>query len=407
MPPLPGMPGSTGSGRDERPRLGVLGTAEQLTLLGQISPQLVDGLDVVALSGPVGTGLVRWLQARTCTVLILVTSVEQLSPALASAADGVITTAEAAMPSSASVDAVLSDTGPQRRVTSVAAARRAFAAGADLVLYDLGAMLADLVDTLPHGRVPTHAALEREPLVLLSGMLGDATLWDPVAGLVADLVAPWPGRIDLDDSVPEMAASVLAEAPPRFALAGHSLGAIVALEIVREAPDRVTRLVLLNASARGPVEAQVEAWSRWRQRTVDGEFDQVVAELAVTTLGQARRSDTALVRANARMARSIGAEGFVRQLSAQATRPDSRDSLGSIRVPVLVMSGELDEVCPPARQHELVDACPAAELVSIPGGGHMLPLDSPDAVAGHLRAWLTRDHVPPARPPAAGSVPTQ
>ena len=231
-------------------------------------------------------------------------------------------------------------------------------------------------------------AVERQPLVLLSGMLGDESLWAGVAARLDDVALPWPSRIDLDDSVPEMAASVLAQAPRRFALAGHSLGAIVALEIVRQVPERVTRLALLNASARGPAEAQLTAWASLHRRTVDGEFAQVSAELALATLPASGRGDAALVRANARMAETVGAAGFLRQLSAQSTRPDSRDHLGAIDVPVLVVSGDLDEVCPPALQRELVDGCAHAELVSLPLG-HMSPLEDADAVSASLRAWLT------------------
>jgi pimeloyl-ACP methyl ester carboxylesterase len=233
----------------------------------------------------------------------------------------------------------------------------------------------------------------REPVVLLSGMLGDERLWDDVSARLADVALPWPARIDLDDSVPEMASSVLAVAPSRFALAGHSLGAIVALEVVRRAPERVSRLALLNASARGASEEQLAAWSTARARTENGEFADVAGELARATLGAAHRDD-ALVARNGRMAETVGAEGLLRQLAAQATRPESRPSLAAIDVPVLVLSGEDDTICPPALQRELAELSPAAELVSIAGCGHMAPLEDPEAVAGHLRRWLGR----PVRP---------
>jgi len=224
--------------------------------------------------------------------------------------------------------------------------------------------------------------------VLLSGMLGDASLWDGVAARIGARVLPWAARIDLDDSVPAMAASVLAQAPPRFALGGHSLGAIVALEVLRQEPGRVTRLALVNASARGPAAAQQHAWARLRQRTAAGEFDQVAAELARSALAAPRRGDEAAVAAGVRMAHSVGAAGFLRQLAAQSARPDSRASLAAIPVPVLVVSGELDEVCPPALQRELAALCPRAELASVEGGGHMLPLECPAALAGLLLDWL-------------------
>ena len=107
-------------------------------------------------------------------------------------------------------------------------------------------------------------------------MLGDASLWDEVAPSLSEIAQVRMARIDFDDSIAGMAATVLASAPERFALAGHSLGAIVALEIMRQAPRRVTRLALLNASARPADEAQLEAWARMR----DGEFGTVARAFA-------------------------------------------------------------------------------------------------------------------------------
>ncbi len=225
----------------------------------------------------------------------------------------------------------------------------------------------------------------RPPLVLLSGMLGTGALWDGVSPAVNDVVLPWPCRIDLDDSVPEMAASVLAEAPPRFALCGHSLGAIVALEIMRRAAHRVSRLVLIAASARGPAREQQQAWSDWRVRTEQGAFTEIADDLARATLAPVRRGDARLVAANTRMAQTVGAAGFLRQLRAQITRPDSLDSLARIDVPVLILAGELDEICPPPLQQELAQRCPQAELVTVVGGGHTLPLECPAEVAAALR----------------------
>jgi pimeloyl-ACP methyl ester carboxylesterase len=357
-----------------------------LITAGQHSRDLLSGLDFVV----VPLALLPAVQDTQLPVVILVTSAEEVPAARAAGADAVIADTESALASVDGVDAVLSDSGPARKVASPEAARMAFASGADLVLYDLPTMVGRVIATLAAGRRADRSPTDREPFVLLSGMLGDASLWDGVARRLADVVLPWPARIDLDDSVSEMAASVLAEAPSRFALGGHSLGAIVALQIMRQAPERVSRLALFNASARGPVQAQQDAWARWRRRTAHGEFDQVGAELALATLAASRRNDMALVEASIRMARAVGADGFLRQLSAQSTRPDSRDNIAAITVPVLVVAGELDEICPPALQREVVERCPHAELISIDGAGHMLPLESPDLLAEHLRAWFAR-----------------
>lgn len=219
-------------------------------------------------------------------------------------------------------------------------------------------------------------------------MLGDATVWDEVVPGVRDRASVRVCRIDRDDTVSAMAAGVLAVAPPRFALAGHSLGGIVALEAYRQAPHRVTRLGLVNSSARGPSPEQLATWSRWRARVEAGEFAAVAAEFATAALPPGRRVE--LARRNRARARGVGAEVFLRQLAAQAARPDSRPRLGRIAVPTLVVTGELDRTCPAALQAELAAAIPGAEHHTIQGAGHMCPIEAPTVLAGHLRRWLDR-----------------
>lgn len=230
---------------------------------------------------------------------------------------------------------------------------------------------------------------DRQELVLLSGMLGDRTLWEGVATELLDVAKPSYPRIDRDDSVTSMAASVLRESPSRFALAGHSLGGIVALEILRQAPQRVTRLALLNTSARQASTAQLESWRAMVQRTKAGGFCRVAAELGRATLPEASRTDD-LVARNTAMAQTVDAEGFLRQLAAQATRPDSRPSLPAVRVPTLVVAGALDQICLPVLQEELAAGIPGARLVVIPSAGHMSPLESSQEVARTLRLWLAK-----------------
>jgi pimeloyl-ACP methyl ester carboxylesterase len=222
---------------------------------------------------------------------------------------------------------------------------------------------------------PRRLGVEPVPVLLLPGMLGDATLWDDVAPTLGGARF---GRIDLDDSIAEMAATVLASAPERFALAGHSLGAIVALEIMRQAPARVTRLALLNASARPASEAQLTAWAAMR----DGEFDAVVRDFA---MANTRAQLTERVEG---MARAVGPRGLRRQLAAQASRPDSRPWLAAIAVPTLVLTGTEDAICPRELQEELVGGIPRARHVVVEGAGHMAPLEDPAAVAAHLQHWL-------------------
>ena len=362
-------------------------------------------MDFVVVPGVANYSALRALLDTQVPVLVVAGSSDETASARSAGADGVAALVAPGIEHDAAgeVDLVLSDGGSARVVTSVQGAQAAYASGAEVVIYDLPAMLAAAVAGLAHGRPPEPPLTDREPLVLLSGMLCDASLWDGLAARLSDVVLPWPCRIDLDDSVTELAASVLAEAPPRFALGGHSLGAIVALEIMRQAPGRVTGLLLVNASARGPVQAQQDAWAQWRQRATAGELEQIAQELATASLGPAAREDAAAVHATVAMATAVGVEGFLRQLSAQSTRPDSLASLSEITVPVLVVSGELDGICPPALQRELADHCAGSRLVSIQGGGHLVPLESPDSLADEVRGWLEGRHGPTS---VSASVPT-
>ncbi|TNY35496.1 alpha/beta fold hydrolase [Thermomonospora catenispora] len=269
-------------------------------------------------------------------------------------------------------------------------ARAALAAGARVVVYDLDRAVGDLLGDLARVGAPVTARRPAgEPLVVLSGMLGDVTCWDEVAALLMERVTVRHARIDLDDSVAGLAAGVLAATPGRFALAGHSLGGIVAMEIMRQAPERVTRLALLNTSAGAGSPAQLAAWAELATRVERGEFAAVAAELARATLPAVRRGDAELVARNERMAATVGPDGLLRQLRAQATRPDSAPSLPAIAVPTLVLSGELDEVSPPPLQKAMAELIPGARHEVIAGCGHMAPLERPVEVAAHLREWLT------------------
>jgi len=225
-------------------------------------------------------------------------------------------------------------------------------------------------------------------LILLPGMLGTDDLWAAVADRLRERIDVRHARIDLDDSIQEMAETVLATAPPRFALAGHSLGGIVALTMAQRAPGRVERLALLNMSARpGTDESHADSWQRMRQRTKAGEFDTFAAKFARESLAPRRRHEQALIDKIEAMAHRVGRAGFLRQLTAQETRPDNRTALPATGCPTLVIAGVEDEVAPPALQEELAAAIPGARLERIEGCGHMSPLEAPERVAQLLLDW--------------------
>jgi pimeloyl-ACP methyl ester carboxylesterase len=156
----------------------------------------------------------------------------------------------------------------------------------------------------------------------------------------------------------------------------------------RQAPHRISRLALLNSSARPPSSNQLEAWSALRERTEHGDFEAVVAEQAELNVGDQGADHSHIRRRWIEIAHDVGPEGLLRQLALQASRQDSRQWLERIDVPTLVLSGSVDGVCPPAIQAEIVSAVPRATHVTIEGAGHMAPLDHPREVASALAVWL-------------------
>ncbi|TQM37510.1 alpha/beta fold hydrolase [Pseudonocardia cypriaca] len=171
--------------------------------------------------------------------------------------------------------------------------------------------------------------------------------------------------------------------PPRFALAGLSLGGIVAMALVRRAPERVTRLALLATNARGPTPAQYEGWATARSGLAAGRRARdLQRDLLPLLLHDRTHDETALA-----MADDVGTAAFDRQLAAQATRIDERPGLADVRVPTLVLAGAQDRLCPPDRHEEIAALVPGARLEVVAGVGHLMPLEAPARVAEALGTW--------------------
>jgi len=179
-----------------------------------------------------------------------------------------------------------------------------------------------------------------------------------------------------------MAARALAAFPGRFALAGLSLGGYVALEIMRRAPERVSRLALIGTSAHAETpESDMPAGSPNRP---DGTLP--VTSLLVHPM---RLSDRRLTVILAAMAERVGRKAFQRQQQASLHRPDSWENLKSIRCPTLLLTGRQDRLAPPKFQEEMAQAIEGARQVVIEECGHLSPLERPEAVTKALREWLS------------------
>lgn len=228
-----------------------------------------------------------------------------------------------------------------------------------------------------------------DPLVLLPGLLCDERLFAPqLPALTADTDVTV-ADLTRDGTIAAMAQRVLAEAPPRFALAGLSMGGYVAFEILRRAPERVKKLALLDTQARADTEEALARRRGLMQLAEKGEFKGVSPRLMPFFIHRDRLGDTELTGTVQAMAESVGRDGFLRQQAAIMARPDSRPDLPAIACPTLVLAGREDAVTPPERQHEMATAIPDATLVLLPRCGHLSPLERPEAVTRQLLLWLS------------------
>jgi pimeloyl-ACP methyl ester carboxylesterase len=225
-------------------------------------------------------------------------------------------------------------------------------------------------------------------LVLLPGLLCDRRLFAAQLAALAPVVETTVPELTGHAAIAEMAEHVLAAAPPRFALAGLSMGGYVALEILRRAPERVTRLALLDTQARADSATAAARRHQLMALAEQGSFRGVTPRLLPLFIHPDRLQDTELVATVQAMAEGTGREAFLRQQTAILGRPDSRPGLAAIACPTLVLAGRDDAVTPPKLQLELATLIPDATLVLIPRCGHLAPLERPDAVTRQLRLWL-------------------
>ena len=185
-----------------------------------------------------------------------------------------------------------------------------------------------------------------------------------------------------------MAHEVLETAPERFALAGLSMGGYVALEVVRQAPEHVEALALLDTSARPDTPEATKTRLALIELAREGRFDEVWRTLLPRVVHPDRVEDPNIVSAVEGMAKSVGPEAFERQERAIIGRPDSRGDLPGIACPTLVLCGRDDVLTPPALHEELADGIPRAGLRKIERCGHLSTLERPEETTGAMREWL-------------------
>jgi pimeloyl-ACP methyl ester carboxylesterase len=228
---------------------------------------------------------------------------------------------------------------------------------------------------------------EALPVVLVPGLNCSARLYGPQINALWPFAPIMIANQRRDSDVTTLAARILSEAPPRFAVVGLSMGGYAAFEMVRQAPDRVGKLALLDTMAGQDTPETDAVHEAEVAKARSGRFGELT-ELLVPRMSASHQRDERLKTLVRQMAAETGAEAFVRQEMVIISRPDFRPLLPSIRCPTLVLVGEADTRTPPERAREMAEQIAGAQLVVVPGCGHLSSIEQPDAVNAALLEWL-------------------
>lgn len=227
-----------------------------------------------------------------------------------------------------------------------------------------------------------------EPLVLIPPILCDARVFGPQINAFSRECPVMIAPTSFGERMEEIASSILSWAPSKFALAGMSMGGAVALEILRRAPERITRIALISASAQGETPQAASAREPLIVAARSGRFNDVIhKEMDPSWLseGPDRVAITNLIMD---MGQALGPEAYVRQARAMQRRKDQQGTLRLVKQPTLVMCGADDTLLPPRRHEFLAELVPYTKLEIVPGAGHLPTLEQPEISNHILRTWM-------------------
>lgn len=237
--------------------------------------------------------------------------------------------------------------------------------------------------------------MSRESIVFLPGLLCDRAVWEPQIDALSARYDCIVADYGAADSLTMMARSALESAPARFSLVGHSMGGRVALEVMRTAPRRVTRLALLDTGYQARSEGEAgEAEARKRYRLLDIALSQGMRvmgrEWLQGMIHPDRLQDREIVESILAMIERKTAGIFAAQIRALLDRPTAEAVLRAIHCPTLVLCGRQDGWSPLSRHEEMARLIPGGQLAVIEDSGHMVTLERPEEVTAQLEHWLAQ-----------------
>jgi pimeloyl-ACP methyl ester carboxylesterase len=227
-------------------------------------------------------------------------------------------------------------------------------------------------------------------LILLPGVMCDEAVWTPQIAAFSRTHAVMVPRFVGLDSFDAMADAALALTDQPFALAGHSMGGRVAMHLAARAPDRVTRLALLDTGAHMPNAKEAESRAAMVELAETRGIEALIAAWLPPMVAPLHRNDDTLMDGIAAMLRRAGVEAYKGHVRALLGRPDAWAQLDAIQVPTAFITGRLDGWSPPEQHAQMQAHVPGSTLTVIEDCGHMSTLEAPEAMNAALKEWLTQ-----------------
>ncbi len=229
--------------------------------------------------------------------------------------------------------------------------------------------------------------MPKHELVLIPGLVCDEKIWFNQVDHLGDIANCTIPKVAGSDTISGLANEVLTSAPEYFAVAGFSMGGYVALQMLRQAPNRITRLALLDTSSRADAPEKKDARLKTIGACEHGKFSEIIADMLNVLLHPSRQKSD-LARFVLKMADRVGPEAFIRRHKAIMSRRDSKDILQGCSVPVRVICGRQDAMSSVEEHADIAEFAPMGRLSIIEECGHMSPIESPYATSALMRDWL-------------------
>ncbi len=223
---------------------------------------------------------------------------------------------------------------------------------------------------------------QKIPLVFVPGLLSNETVWKHQISGLKDIASITVVTLTDEDTPEKMVNKILSAAPAKFALCGHSMGGWLALEVMREAPERVLKLCLINTTARIDSTEKLARRKEMIQAVQDGKFFDIARQIADHFVFKKSVYESVL-----EMFLKVGKDSFIHQQHAMMQRNDCIPILPNIHVPTLVIHAQQDQNFSEECLKELAALIPKAQLDYVKDSGHMSPMEAPEEITALLRPW--------------------